>query len=136
MERHGEAPAVMGFSSREQEVAAIKKELEAFSSSDYKSLGIICKTQAQANALWEQLKEEPVKIKLLNANSSSFGHGIILTTAHLAKGLEFDQVVVPFVSAENYQTDIDKSMLYIACTRAMHKLSLTYVGERSSFICQ
>lgn len=134
IQRHGEEPTLVRYDTPEQELAAIKKELEAFSQSDYKSLGIICKTQDQANALWEQLKDEAVKIKLLNANSSSFGHGIILTTAHLAKGLEFDQVVVPFVTAENFQTAVDKSMLYIACTRAMHRLSLSCVGQISPFI--
>ncbi|MBW3545920.1 MAG: glycosyltransferase, partial [Bacteroidetes bacterium] len=127
-----EEPSIKRLDTPAQELAAIKKELEVFSSSGHKSLGIICKTQAQANALYEQLKDEAVKIKLLNANSSSFGHGIILTTAHLAKGLEFDQVVVPYASAENYQTAVDKSMLYIACTRAMHRLSLSCVGEISS----
>ena len=71
---------------------------------------------------------------LLKADSTSFQDGIIITTAHHAKGLEFDEVIVPFASARNYQTDVDKSMLYIACTRAMHKLTLTYSKEKSSFI--
>jgi DNA helicase-2/ATP-dependent DNA helicase PcrA len=52
----------------------------------------------------------------------------------LAKGLEFDEVIVPFASANNYRTDVDKSMLYIACTRAMHRLVLFYTKEISPFI--
>ncbi|MCA6414997.1 MAG: hypothetical protein IM589_04725, partial [Cytophagales bacterium] len=43
-------------------------------------------------------------------------------------------VIIPFVSANNYRTDVDKRMLYIACTRAMHRLSLTYSKEKSDFI--
>jgi DNA helicase II / ATP-dependent DNA helicase PcrA len=35
---------------------------------------------------------------------------------------------------KNYSTDIDKSMLYIACTRAMHKLTLTHTGEVTHYI--
>jgi DNA helicase-2/ATP-dependent DNA helicase PcrA len=105
-----------------------------FSSSGHNSLGIICKTQQQAESLYEQLKNLRVGIQLLTARSTSFGNGVVLTTAHLAKGLEFDQVIVPFVTARNYNNDIDRSMLYIACTRAMHKLSLTYVKEKSEFI--
>ncbi|WP_416221660.1 ATP-binding domain-containing protein [Rhodohalobacter sp.] len=58
----------------------------------------------------------------------------MITSAHLAKGLEFDRVIVPHVSAENYQTAVDRSMLYIACTRAMHRLTLTHTGEMSSLI--
>jgi DNA helicase-2/ATP-dependent DNA helicase PcrA len=134
IERHGEAPTVSCFERPEDELQAIKTIITGFSESEYNSFGIICKTQQQANELYEQLKESMVKIQLLTAHSTSFGDGIILTTAHLAKGLEFDQVVVPFVSAENYNNNIDKSMLYIACTRAMHKLSLTCLKGKSKFI--
>jgi len=73
-------------------------------------------------------------IHLLTPESTSFTSGIIINTTHLSKGLEFDEVIVPFVSATNYKTDIDKRMLYIACTRAMRKLTLTHTGEVSSFI--
>ena len=55
-------------------------------------------------------------------------------TIHQAKGLEFDQVMIPFVCSETYKTDLDKSMLYIACTRAMHKLDLTYSGRMTPFL--
>jgi DNA helicase-2/ATP-dependent DNA helicase PcrA len=71
---------------------------------------------------------------LLTTDSTAFHEGVVITTAHLAKGLEFDEVVVPFVSARNYNTAVDKSMLYIACTRAMHKLTLLYTQERSPLV--
>jgi DNA helicase-2/ATP-dependent DNA helicase PcrA len=59
-----------------------------------------------------------------------------VTSAHLAKGLEFDQVIVSFVSSAVYQTELDRSLLYIACTRAMHKLDLTYFGELTALIIE
>jgi DNA helicase-2/ATP-dependent DNA helicase PcrA len=52
--------------------------------------------------------------------------GIIITSAHMAKGLEFDEVIIPQTNDKNYHSNIDKSMLYVATTRAMHKLTLTY----------
>ncbi|MNJ79227.1 Helicase IV [compost metagenome] len=58
----------------------------------------------------------------------------MVTSCHMAKGLEFDHVIVPFVDVSNYKTDMDRSLLYIACTRAMHVLTLTFHGEQSSFI--
>lgn len=60
--------------------------------------------------------------------------GIIVTSSHMAKGLEFDEVIVPYVNAKNYNSVIDKSMLYVAVTRAMHRLTLTYNGRPSEFI--
>ncbi len=132
MERHGEEPQVKGFSNFNDENEAIRELVVQFGSSENQSLGIICKTQRQANALHDILNVP--NVHLLTPDSTSFSNGIIITTVHLAKGLEFDEVIVPFVSASNYQSDIDRRMLYIACTRAMHKLTLTYEKERSEFL--
>jgi DNA helicase-2/ATP-dependent DNA helicase PcrA len=132
MERHGEAPQVLGFSSHAEELDAIRKLIAQFKTSGYQSMGIICKTHRQAQALHKEIKD--LHVHLLTADSTAFKEGIILTTAHLAKGLEFDEVIVPFTSSKNYQSDVDRSMLYIACTRAMHRLSLTYVDAVTTFV--
>ena len=73
-------------------------------------------------------------IHLLTEESTSFTEGIVITTAHLAKGLEFDAVLVPFVSGQTYKTEVDKRMLYVACTRAMHRLTLMHTGELTAFL--
>lgn len=133
MERHGTPPEVKGFKSNAEEMEAIHTLIDNFENSNHRSLGILCKTADQAEFVAEFLKQVH-KVHLLTADSTSFYEGIIITTAHLAKGLEFDEVIVPFVSARNYHTEVDKSMLYIACTRAMHRLTLTYSRERASFL--
>jgi DNA helicase II / ATP-dependent DNA helicase PcrA len=58
----------------------------------------------------------------------------VITTPHLAKGLEFDQVIVPFCNQKNYATNMDKHLLYVACTRAMHNLHVTAAGALSPLI--
>jgi DNA helicase-2/ATP-dependent DNA helicase PcrA len=95
-------------------------------------MGIICKTLPQAEYVYQHLKE--MHVQLLTPESSSFKHGVIITTIHLSKGLEFDEVIVPFASARNFSDEVDRGLLYIACTRAMHHLTLTYSKEKSSFI--
>lgn len=132
MERHGTAPEIISFENARAEVEAIKSRCTAFAESGYQSMGIICKTQKQAETLYEDLKGS--KVHLLTPESTAFSSGIIITTVHLSKGLEFDAVLVPFASFENYKAEIDKRMLYIACTRAMHTLTLTCVGNRSSLL--
>ena len=132
IERHGAPPQVTACASEEQEIAVIADLGKQFAESTYQSLGIICKTQQHANALYEKLKAH--QVHLLTPESTTFISGIIITTTHLSKGLEFDEVIVPFVTATNYNTDIDRRMLYIACTRAMHTLTLTYTSELSVFL--
>jgi len=129
MERHGEEPLLKSCTNRQQEVEWIKSTIRQ---TDDISLGIVLKTAEQAEALWRELELPPMS--LLNAESTAFKRGVIVTSAHLAKGLEFDEVIVPFVTQQNYHTEIDKRMLYIACTRAMHKLTLTFTGEKSTLV--
>lgn len=133
MERYGEQPEVRKLKNCEEELNCIKSWISNFEDSQYLSLGIICKTQKQADELLHQL-QELFEVNLLNAVSVAFGSGIVVTTAHLAKGLEFDEVIAPFCSNKNYQTEPDRQMLYLACTRAMHRLRVSYFGEGSSFI--
>lgn len=126
MERHGDEPTVTGFNNNGEEIEEIKKYLANFKSTGHQSMGILCKTQAQANYIHDALSSEQTQVHLLTADSTSFKEGVVITTIHLSKGLEFDTVIIPFVSERNYKTDVDKSMLYIACTRAMHQLQVTY----------
>ncbi|MEX0844495.1 MAG: UvrD-helicase domain-containing protein [Balneolaceae bacterium] len=129
VERYGEEPQILSFTKKADENKAVLKEVEAFRKSDFHTLGILCKTQKQAKALYKFLNKKDQDTHLLTPGSSTLSSGVIITSAHLAKGLEFDKVIVPHVDNENYVTDVDQSMLYIACTRAMHELTLTHTGK-------
>lgn len=131
IERHGEKPGIKSFVNEEDELIEIKNSIKDFVNSEFNAMGIICKIQDQANKLYERVKDINENIFLLDPQSTSFSNGIIITSAHMSKGLEFDQVVVPFCTEKNYKTEMDKHMLYVACTRAMHKLTVTYTGKRS-----
>lgn len=50
----------------------------------------------------------------------------------MAKGLEFDVVIVYGGNEEHYSSDLDKKLLYIACTRALHQLVIYYVTKENS----
>ena len=132
MERPGPEPVVAAFENNAGETQEIQRQIAAFKNSGHHSLAIITKTQQQAKSLFHALR--PMGVHLLSADSTSFKSGVILTTAHLAKGLEFDEVIVPFASARNYHTEVDRRMLYIACTRAMHQLTLLYSGKVTALI--
>jgi DNA helicase-2/ATP-dependent DNA helicase PcrA len=132
MERHGEIPAVLGFENNHEEIEHIKKLVSEFRASGHSSLGVICKTMEQAEFVNHELSS--MHTYLLTPESSAFKQGVVVTSVHLSKGLEFDEVIIPFASATNYHTEVDQSMLYIACTRAMHRLTLTYSKEKTAFV--
>jgi DNA helicase-2/ATP-dependent DNA helicase PcrA len=132
LERHGREPLVARFDSPAAELQAVRQLVTAFQRGGQQSLGIICKTMRQATQVHRVLQGPGVQ--LLTAESTAFKEGVIITTAYLAKGLEFDEVIVPFASAATYHTAVDRGMLYVACTRAMHQLTLTYTQALTPFL--
>jgi len=126
--RHGKKPQVLQFDNEKEELSAIKNLIVTHQASAYKSLGIVCKTETQACEMAEKLQIPD--IHFLSNQSSAFVQGIVITSAHMAKGLEFDEVIIPQVDDKNYHSEIDRSMLYVAVTRAMHRLTLTYSGTK------
>ena len=134
MSRHGEKPQIFEFKNGEAEIFAIANLISAFKESTYKSLGIVCKTELQAEEIANRLKSYTNEGCFLSNQSSTFVQGIVITSAHMAKGLEFDEVIVPQTNDDNYSSEIDRSMLYVAVTRAMHKLILTYCGKFTQLI--
>ena len=136
VERRGEKPRIIHFENQEKELEGIIQLISKFNNSGYKSLGIICKDEQQAQGLYEKLKTVFNDIYFLSSRSIFFNNGIIVTSAQMAKGLEFDEVIIPDVNNKNYHTEIEHSMLYVAVTRAMHRLSLTHHGKISEFIRQ
>lgn len=133
IERHGEEPALVKCNNEQDEIAKIKIEIEEFRKSDNATLGIILKTDSDAEGIYNALKQE-YNVNLISSESSSFTKGVSITSIKMSKGLEFDEVIVPSVNKKTYCSDYDRSLLYIACTRAMHKLKLTYVGELTQLI--
>lgn len=134
VERHGRPPQVIACADQKGQEAQILALVEQHRNSEQRSLGIICKTIAQAAALYRALAEAGVELTLLDYDSAEFAGGIVITSAHLSKGLEFDTVIVPQVDDTNYANEMDRCMLYIACTRAMHELHLTHDGPVSRFL--
>ena len=97
------------------------------------SLGIIGKTDADAKRLYGLLSGR-YHVHLVSPDSTGFTNGVSVTSIRMAKGLEFDEVIVPDADNGNYDSDYDRNLLYIACTRAMHKLTLFYTGSPSRFL--
>ncbi len=129
VERHGPAPDLKVFSTEEEELVEICRRVEEFHQSKYNAMGIVTRTNTAARELHEKLRERGADVALITPESSTFHNGATVLSVQMSKGLEFDQVLLPQVTQETYHTDFDRSLLYVACTRAMHQLSLTCAGQ-------
>lgn len=86
----------------------------------YKSLAVITKDNTEADKLYEMLKND-VEISLITEDTKKFYKELIIVPAYLAKGLEFDCVIV-YNNRENSYKKNERNLLYVACTRAQHEL--------------
>ena len=134
VERHGPAPELLEFSTEGEELVEICRRVEAFHQGKYNAFGIVTRTNSRARELHEKLKALGADVALITPESSSFHNGATVLSIQMSKGLEFDQVLIPQADGENYHTDFDKNLLYVACTRAMHQLDISCVGEVSPLL--
>lgn len=86
----------------------------------YKSVAVITRDSNTASRLYEDLKDS-IGISLLNSQTEEFNKELVVLPAYLAKGLEFDSVIVYSDEVSKYLKD-EKNLLYVACTRAQHEL--------------
>ncbi len=86
----------------------------------YKSVAIITKDDREANILYDLIHEE-ADVSLVDSFSTKFKKDFILIPAYMAKGLEFDSVVL-YNNRDNSYRKNERHLLYVACTRAQHEL--------------
>src|SRR5690606_16422390 len=87
LERNGEEPSILSYKTDEEELTALVNLVGDFMRSGHRSMAIITKTQQQAKLAFNQVRS--LGAHLLTPDSTSFTDGVVVTTAHLAKGLEF-----------------------------------------------
>ncbi len=97
------------------------------------TIAIICKTKEQIRELQKQ-SGVIKKFKLLDNDTSVTNSKYVITTPAQAKGVEFDCVIIPFANSKTYQNELDKNLLFVACTRALHNLYFVSDGEPSKFL--
>ncbi len=132
-ERHEEEPEIIHKETETELIQDISQDISRLINDGYESVAVICKTQSEADRVHRLLKNK-VNIKLIKPIHGQLEKGAVVVSSYMAKGLEFDAVIVYGVDNCNYSTWLDRHLLYISCTRALHKLVLYYTGEDSPFL--
>ncbi|MBB6447420.1 RNA polymerase recycling motor HelD [Bacillus benzoevorans] len=132
-ERDGEKPVWTQLSNRTDLHCSIITEVTELQNRGYHTIAIICKSAAESETAYEALKK--IKdIKLIKSNSTEYEQGVVIIPAYLAKGIEFDAVIIYDASEKVYGDENLRRLFYTACTRAMHYLRLYCVGEPSPLL--
>lgn len=141
----GPKPILVKFSNKPREMAWVVER--AISAGKTSSTVIVCRTRADIDSFLRVLKNKGCDATEIDKDTPGYAHikTVYLTTFHAAKGLEFDNVFVPFltddklpdpdtvanaVSKEDAYGDEIK-LLYVATTRSKYGLYMTYSGTLS-----
>ncbi len=131
--RSGPRPRVEKAPCPAQVPEVIIRTIQEVQREGWRSIAVITKTAAESRALYETIRGE-VPIQLLTYEMEKFYSGLVLLPVYLAKGLEFDAVLIDNVSEGAYSGEEERGVLYVACTRALHRLFLFYSGELPSLL--
>lgn len=131
-DRDGDKPVLTKVADHDELHRQIATKIEEWKGQDYHSIAVICKSARESEAAYASLSGVE-DIKLLKSASLEYEQGVIVIPAYLAKGIEFDAVILYDASARSYGDESLSRLFYTACTRAMHELQLFSVGEPSPF---
>lgn len=135
IERPGPKPTIVQVTNPGNLATVLLRTIHTTQSEGLHSIGIITKNATQAMGIYNRLRET-VKLTLIDKEDDEFPTGIVVIPSYLAKGLEFDAVLVVNTDAGNYSHKQDDHILYTICTRALHRLYLFYNGNLSPYLRQ
>lgn len=100
------------------------------------TVAVICKTAAESERIYNALLEAgaPAGLHLITKEEAEFRNALVVLPVYLAKGLEFDSVLIPEAGRHHYGSEEERKLFYTACTRAMNGLFLYYTGEPNRFL--
>lgn len=87
---------------------------------NHNSIAVLTKTIKEAKQVFESLNQ--IDDLSLNIDYNEQINKVCVMPSFMAKGLEFDAVVVPNYCKQNYSNVFDLNILYVSATRALHQL--------------
>lgn len=131
--RQGPKPVIWGRDGDEQ---AIDVLVDVLRDNEKRKMttAIITKDLAGAKFVHEKLSEKGEKSTLIATANQRLVDGTLVIPSYLAKGLEFDAVVMWGANKKNYHQLDETQLVYTITSRAMYKLDVIYTGEKSPLL--
>ncbi|MCL6602222.1 MAG: AAA family ATPase [Paenibacillus sp.] len=134
-DRSGGKPYLFDADSGEKRAARIVEDLAALKAEGFDTIAVITKTAAESLEAYEALTTAGCEaLRLITKETLTFERGTLVIPAYLAKGVEFDAVLIYDASSRTYHRESERKLFYTACTRAMHRLRLYTTGEWTPYI--
>ncbi|PLS02756.1 RNA polymerase recycling motor HelD [Neobacillus cucumis] len=118
--RRGKKPTVNQVEKTKLNGEVLEK-IKELRSEGQQTVAVICRTEAESKSLFEELKGR-IPLHLIEKGTVSYEKGINVIPSYLAKGIEFDAVII--YDCSRYQNESERKLFYTVCTRPMHVLHM------------
>jgi DNA helicase-2/ATP-dependent DNA helicase PcrA len=129
----GKDPVYQQVKTEAETVAAIEDAIKGFKERECKSIGIITKLESSSISLYHALREKGIDqedLHLITSDTLSYQGGISILPVGLAKGLEFDGVIMCDASDKEFKNNnFDAKLLYVALSRPLYYLHILHRGN-------
>lgn len=133
--RHGDEVKIIKTQDQREMAELIMKQINELKELEYKTIAVICKTIEDCNKMSKLMGKGKETPRIITGNEKEYKGGIVIVPSYLAKGLEFDAVLIAGASTEEYElTEMDTKLLYVAMTRPLHKLFIYYCNTLSQLL--
>ncbi|QTN01026.1 AAA family ATPase [Sediminibacillus dalangtanensis] len=133
--REGSKPLLTQVPDKQKLKQQLLQTIKGYTAANHQTIAVICKTMEESREAYQLLREE-TEAKLMDEETHTFQKGLLVIPAYLAKGIEFDAAIIYNASAAQYYRELERNLLYTACTRAMHELAVFSIGPVSAFLQQ
>jgi DNA helicase-2/ATP-dependent DNA helicase PcrA len=96
-------------------------KIKEFQKDGHRTIAVICRTAEESKIAYDALKNE-ILLHLIEKGTISYEKGILVIPSYLAKGIEFDAVIL--YDSSQYKNESERKLFYTVCTRAMHELHM------------
>ncbi|MFL0247828.1 RNA polymerase recycling motor HelD [Candidatus Clostridium stratigraminis] len=134
--RHGMPPKTIEFKTKNEFGLLMDKVVEEVEAAGRKSIAIIGRTYEECKLIKEIMKKSNnYKWELVKDTDKNLSLNRIIIPSYMTKGLEFDCSVVFNCNDANYsESELDKKLLYVVLTRALHFQYVFFSGKISSLL--
>jgi DNA helicase II / ATP-dependent DNA helicase PcrA len=128
--RRGSRPTFVPSRNYDDMVEAIAQDIDTLTRADMGTVGVLCKSEADAKKLHRSLVKRGVRGVGLVVRQSTPTESVVVAPIYLTRGLEYDAVVLAGASKDHYpMTPLHNRLLYLGVSRAAHQLHIHWFGQ-------
>ena len=132
--RHGKDTEIIKTQNQYEDII---NKIKEFINNNYNTIAVISKNEEESKKINKMLIDNNIESINITDEDTIYNGGICTISSSLAKGLEFDAVIISDASNNIYDDEniTDMKLLYVATTRALHELVIMYKNNLVKPFC-